>query len=177
MNIWKDVNPGKDAPKIINVIIEIPKGSRNKYELDKDSGLIKLDRVLYSPFHFVFDYGFVPQSYWEDDDPLDVMVLVNEPTVPGCLVTARPIGVMEMIDGGDKDHKILAVPVKDPRFDHIKDLKDVGEHMLKEISHFFEHYKDLQNKKVEVKGWQGKEEAEKVILKSIKMYKDKFSKG
>ena len=174
LNIWHDISPGKNVPSTFNVIIEITKGSRNKFELDKETGLIKLDRVLFSPFYYPFDYGFVPQTYWEDGDPLDVMVLVHEPTIPGCLVEVRPVGMMEMIDGGESDTKILAVPVGDPRFDHIKDVTDNGQHILKEIQHLFERYKDLQGKTVEVKGWKSKKEAEKCILEGVKLYKEKF---
>ena len=176
VNAWHDVSPGDKLPEEFNAIIETPKGSRNKYELDKESGLIKFDRALYSTFVYPTDYGFVPQSYWEDGDPLDVMVIVADPTVPGCLIKVRPVGVLHMIDSGEADDKIIAVPVKDPRFEHIKDLKDLGEHFQKEVSHFFEHYKDLQGKKVTANKWGSKAEALKTIKKGIQLYKEKFGK-
>lgn len=153
-----------------NVIVECPKGSRVKYEVDKETGLVEFDRVLYSPMHYNTNYGFVPQTLWEDGDPLDVMVLSEEALVPGCLVKCRPLGYLEMIDGGDSDIKVLAVPVKDPRFEHMKSLDDVAPHMLKEISHFFKVYKDLQNKKVEVGEWIGIGDTIKSIQKSFDLY-------
>ena len=173
-NLWHDIKRGvKDE---FNVIIEIPKGSRIKYELDKETGLISFDRVLYSPMHYPCDYGFVPQTLWEDGDPLDVLLLTQEPLVPGCLVKARPVGVLDMVDGGEGDAKILAVPVSDPRFSNIKELEDVTPHMLKEIKHFFSVYKDLQNKKVEVGEWSGRTDAENSVEKSFKLYDEKYSK-
>ena len=173
-NVWKEVSPGEDAPKVVNVFIEIPKGHRNKYEYDKKTGLIKLDRVLYSPFHYPYDYGFIPRTYCEDGDPLDAFVIMDEPTYPGVLIEARPIGMLEMIDSGDKDEKIICVPAEDPRFKDIKDIKDIPEHILKEIAHFFEHYKDLQGKKTEIIGWKGAEDAKKKILEAIELYKKEF---
>lgn len=175
-NVWHDVSPGEKVPDEFRVIIEITKGSRNKYELDKKSGLIILDRVLYSPFHYPFDYGFIPQTLWEDGDPVDVMLLVHEPTIPGCIVEARPIGLLVMTDSGESDEKVLAVPVNDPRFNHVKDVDDIGSHLKKEIAHFFEHYKDLQGKKVDVKGWKSRAEALTVIKKGLKKYQDELVK-
>ena len=154
----------------MNVIIEIPMGSRVKYELDKDTGLIKFDRVLYSPMHYPANYGFVPQTLWDDGDPLDVLVLGYEPLVPGCLVEVRPIGVLDMIDGGDGDAKVLAVPVSDPRYKEVKDITDVEPHTLLEIKHFFTVYKDLQKKKVEVGEWRNSAEAKKDFAKSVELY-------
>ncbi len=176
VNVWKDLSAGKKVPEEFTAVIETPMGSRNKYELEKESGAIMLDRVLYSPFHYPFDYGFIPQSYWDDGDPLDVALIVHDATIPGCIVNARPIGVMYMIDSGDNDEKIIAVPVNDPRFSHFKDIDDVGEHFKKEVAHFFEHYKDLQGKKVEVKKWGNKAEAMKLITRGLKLYQDKFNK-
>ncbi len=173
-NLWHDID--RENSKEFNVIIEIPKGSRIKYELDKKTGLIKFDRVLYSPMHYPGDYGFIPQSLWEDGDPFDVLVLTREPLVPGCLVKCRAVGVLDMIDGGEGDAKVLAVPITDPRFNHILDLKNVNPHILKEIKHFFSVYKELQNKEVEVGDWRDKKEAIKDIEKSFKLYDQKFKK-
>lgn len=169
MNLLTDIPYG--SPEELNVIIEIPKLSRIKYELDKDTGLIHVDRVLYSPMHYPANYGFVPQTLWDDGDPLDVLVMSHEPFVPGCLVKARPIGVMEMTDDGDSDAKVLAVPVKDPRFKQIKNISDIDSHTLAEIKHFFKVYKDLQEKEVVVAEWRDKDEAIKDIEKSIEQYK------
>jgi inorganic pyrophosphatase len=146
MNLLHDIAPGTSEE--MNVIIEIPRGSMNKYEIDKETGLIMLDRVLHTAQQYPFDYGFVPQTLWDDGDALDVVLLTTQPLAPGILVHARPIAVLPMIDGGDKDEKILAVPASDPRFADIKDLSDVNKHTLKEISHFFLTYKQLQKKEV-----------------------------
>lgn len=164
---------GKKSPNTVNVIIEIPKDSQNKYEFDKESGAIKLDRVLYSPMHYPADYGFIPETHCEDGDPLDALVLGGDPLIPGCLVEARPIGLLKMIDGGKEDFKILAVQVKNPRFDNVKNIEDIEaihEHSLKEIAHFFQSYKDLENKKVEILGWEGVEKAKEEIIKSSREY-------
>ncbi len=174
MNLWHDV-PSGDS-KNLNVIIEVPKESRVKYELDKETGLIKFDRVLYSPMHYPTNYGFVPQTLWEDGDPLDVLVIAHEPLVPGSLITVRPIGVLDMNDSGEDDAKILSVPVEDPRFMNTKDIKDLEPHTLEEIKHFFRVYKDLQKKDVIVGEWTGNGKAEEVINKSFDLYKEKYSK-
>lgn len=171
-NVWHDISPG--TAEKLNVIVEIPKLSRIKYELDKETGLIKFDRVLYSPMHYPANYGFVPQTLWEDGDPLDVLVLAHEPLIPGSLVEARPVGQLPMQDGGEDDVKILAVPVKDPRFNSIKDISHVEPHLLKEIKHFFEVYKDLQDKEVIVGEWEDTKAAHASIEKSFKDYKQKY---
>ncbi|HEV8677249.1 MAG TPA: inorganic diphosphatase [Candidatus Paceibacterota bacterium] len=178
MNLWHDVPLGEDAPNEINVIIEIPKGSANKYEIDKETGLIKLDRANYSSAPYPFDYGFAPQTLWEDNDPLDVVVLATFPLHPGILVTVRPVAVMEMIDGGESDYKVIAVPVEDKRWDDVNDLADINKHSLKEFQHFFETYKMLKGKPapVEIKGIKGKADAIEAIKKSIALYGEKFSK-
>lgn len=174
MNLWHDIPYGdKDG---LNVIVEIPKLSRVKYELDKATGLIKYDRVLYSPMHYPANYGFVPQTLWEDGDPLDVLVLGDEPLVPGCIVEARPIGVLDMVDGGEGDAKVLAVPTSDPRWKNTKDISDLEPHLLDEIKHFFTVYKDLQMKKVEVGNWSGRKEAERAVEKSIELYQKEYNK-
>jgi inorganic pyrophosphatase len=172
-NLWHQIPAG--TPEEINVITESPKLSRVKYELDKETGLIIVDRVLYSPMHYPANYGFVPQTLWDDGDPLDVLVISHEPFVPASLVKARPIGVLEMIDDGDSDAKVLAVPVKDPRFKQTNNLTDVEPHILEEIQHFFKVYKDLQKKEVKVGEWSDREEALKTIEKSLTQYQEKYS--
>lgn len=162
---------GDKAPEQFNVIIEIPRGSSNKYELDKETGLIKLDRVMYSPVYYPLDYGFLPQTHWHDGDPLDALVLTTHPLLPGVLVEVRPVGVLEMKDDGDRDEKIVAVAVRDPRMDEYHDIKDIGEHLRKEIAHFYEVYKQLQGKHVEVLAWKGKEDAKKVVKEGVELYK------
>jgi len=176
MNLWHDISVGKNSPKIINAIIECPKGSKNKYELDKATSLIKLDRAMKTSQDYPFDYGFVPQTLWEDGDPLDIIVLTTYPLSPGILLEARPVGVMRMIDCGEGDDKIIAVPESDPRWDNITDIKDVNPHMLKEFKHFFETYKTIEDKKVVINGFQGKKMALKAIEKGRKIYKKKFGK-
>lgn len=169
MNLWHEINPG--TKEAMNVIVEIPKGSNNKYEIDKKTGLIALDRAMHTAQSYPFDYGFVPQSLWHDGDALDVVLLTTYPLAPGILVRARPVGIMRMVDGGEADEKIIAVPMDDPRFDAIKDLKDVNKHTLLEIEHFFITYKKLQNKEVQVNGFEGKEAAEKAFAESLEIYK------
>ena len=173
MNILHDIAPG--TKEKMNVIIEIPKNSMNKYEIDKETGLIALDRVLHTAQSYPFDYGFVPQTLWDDGDALDVIVLTTQPLMPGILVHARPIGVLPMVDGGERDEKVLAVPANDPRFNDIQDLSDVNKHTLKEISHFFLTYKQLQNKEVTLSDWEGKEAAQAAFERGCKMYIDKKS--
>lgn len=173
-DLWHDID--RKASDKFNVIVECPKGSRVKYEVDKKTGLIMYDRVLYSPMHYSYNYGFVPQTLWEDGDPIDVLILNEEPIVPGALVVCRPIGVLDMIDGGEGDAKVLAVPVKDPRCDHIKDLDDVSPHVLKEIQEFFKVYKNLQKKEVKVGDWENKAAAIRDIEKSFELYDSKFKK-
>lgn len=176
MNLWHDLDLGEKAPDEFNVIIEIPKWSKNKYEIDKKTGLIKLDRAMKTAQDYPFDYGFAPQTLWEDDDPLDVVVLTTYPLSPGILVVVRPIGVMRMIDDGEGDDKIISVPVEDPRWDKVKDLKDIGDYTPKEIQHFFETYKQIDNKKVEVNGFEGREAAIEAVKKSVEIYKNKYPK-
>lgn len=175
MNLWHDLELGEKVPEEFNVIIEIPKWSKNKYEIDKKTGLIKLDRAMKTAQDYPFDYGFAPQTLWEDDDPLDVVVLTTYPLAPGILVEVRPIAVMRMIDDGEGDDKIIAVPVSDPRWDKVKDLSDLNEYTPKEIQHFFETYKQIENKKVEIKGFEGRESAIEAVKKSIELYKNKYA--
>lgn len=176
MNLWHDVSVGKDVPNSVNCIIEIPKGSFNKYEIDKETGLIALDRANYSHAPYPFDYGFAPQTLWDDGDALDFIVLTTFPLNPGILVKVRPVAVMDMTDSGESDYKVIAVPVEDKRWDDIQDLKDLNKHMLKEFQHFFETYKQLKGKPAEVKinGIMGKDEATKAVARSIELYAEKF---
>ncbi len=178
MNLWHDVPRGKNAPNEVNVIIEIPKGSYNKYEIDKETGLIALDRVNYSSAPYPFDYGYVPQTLWDDGDALDVIVLTTYPLNVGIQVAVRPVGIMEMIDSGDSDYKVIAVPANDKRFDHVQDIADVNPHSLKEFSHFWETYKILKGKGdvVTVNAVKGKAEAMAAVEKSIEMYNEKYAK-
>ncbi|MFZ2556038.1 MAG: inorganic diphosphatase [Minisyncoccia bacterium] len=178
MNLWHDIPLGEDAPNEINVIIEVPKGSPNKYEIDKETGLIKLDRANYSAATFPSEYGFAPQTLWEDGDALDVVVLATFPIPTGILVKVRPVAIMEMIDTGESDYKVIAVPVDDKRWEDVHDLADINKHTLKEVQHFFETYKALKGKPalVEVKGFKGKREALEAVTKSVELYKAKFGK-
>ncbi len=176
MNLLHDISLGTKVPEEINVIIEIPKGSHNKYEINKENSLVELDRANYSDAAYPFDYGFAPQTLWDDGDALDVLVLTTYPLLPLTLVKVRPVGVMEMIDEGESDHKIVAVPVKDKRWEDVKDLEDLNKHTLKEIMHFFETYKALKGGEVVVSGFKGKTEAYAAIEKSIELYKKEFNK-
>jgi inorganic pyrophosphatase len=170
MNLLHDIEPGTKSE--MNVIIEIPKGSMNKYEIDKKTGLIALDRVSHTTQAFPVDYGFVPQTLWDDGDALDVIVLTTFPLNPGILVRVRPVAIMHMIDSGEGDDKVIAVPVGDPRWKEVQDLADVNKHTLKEIEHFYSTYKKLQNKEVTINGFDGKEAAEAAFEKARKMYDD-----
>lgn len=168
MNLLHDIEPGSRDE--MNVIIEIPRGSKNKYEIDKATGLIALDRAMHTSQDYPFDYGFVPRTLWDDGDALDVLVLTTYPLAPGILVRVRPVAVMDMIDGGESDNKVIAVPVDDPRWNEVKDLADINKHTVKEIEHFFSTYKKIQNKEVAVNGFRGAEEAKKDYDKAIAMY-------
>ena len=148
---------GENAPELFNTVIEIPRGSTNKYEVDAETGIIKLDRVLYSPLFYPFDYGYIPQTHYIDGDPLDVLVLLSHPTFPGCVVEAAPIGVMKMTDDKGPDEKILCVATKDPRYGYRRSVKELNDHTTKEIQHFFEVYKQLEEKAVEIHGWEDRD--------------------
>ncbi|HEC30647.1 MAG TPA: inorganic diphosphatase [Candidatus Yonathbacteria bacterium] len=176
MNLLHDISSGDKTPEEINVIIEIPKGSKNKYEIDKKTGLIALDRAMHTAQDYPFDYGFVPQTLWDDNDALDVIVLATYPLAPGILVRARPVAIMGMIDGGELDDKVIAVPIDDPRWSEVVDLDDINKHTLKEIDHFFSTYKKIQNKEVETKGFKGKKEAQDAILRGAQLYAEEFGK-
>lgn len=163
---------GEKPPELVNVVVEIPKGSHNKYEFDEKWGVIRLDRVLHSPVFYPTDYGFIPETRSEDGDHLDVLVLISEPVFPGCVVPVRPVGVMYMEDQMEKDEKIIAVATGDPLHSHIHNIEQVDEFFKKEVHHFFEIYKQLENKKVVVHRWHGKELAHKIIMDSMKRYAD-----
>lgn len=155
----------------IDVVIEIPKGSRNKYEYDVETGRFVLDRMLFSAMHYPADYGFIPETLAEDGDPMDVLVLVGEATFPGCTIRAHPVGVFEMRDEKGPDAKILSVPISDPQWNWVKTLDDVPVQLLREITHFFQVYKDLEDKKTEVGGWKDQDVAWQLIHDSIERYK------
>ncbi len=170
MNLLHDLPSGNENE--INVIIEIPKGSKNKYEIDKTTGIIALDRPAHTAQDFPFDYGFVPQTLWDDGDALDVTVLTTFPLAPGILVRVRPVGILSMVDDGEADDKLIAVPVSDPRFADIKDLGDINKHTLKEMEHFYATYKKLQNKEVKVTGFGDREKALAAFRRAKKLYSD-----
>ncbi len=171
MNLLHDIKPG--TAEEMNVIIEIPKFSKNKYEIDKETGIIALDRVMHSAQDYPFDYGFVPQTLYDDGDALDVVLLTTYPLFPGILVKARPVAIMEMIDGGERDDKVIAVPVDDPRFDDVKDITDLNKHFIKEATHFFETYKKVQMKEVKLGPWHGAAQAKEAFARSCEMYNAK----
>jgi inorganic pyrophosphatase len=173
---WHEVSIGENPPELVNSIIEIPKGSRAKYEIDKDSGLIKLDRVIYASMYFPLNYGFIPQTLGEDLDPLDIVVLTQVTVVPLCLIPSKVIGVMRMIDRGQADDKIIAVATQDASVSHINRVEELPEYFKVELKHFFENYKSLENKKVVVDEFQSKEKATQVIEESIQFYKKEFRK-
>lgn len=173
---WHGAHYGKKAPERVNGLIEISQGSRSKYEIDKDTGLLRLDRVIYSSFMYPVNYGFIPQTLGQDGDPLDILVLCSQPIQPLCLVEATVIGNMQMIDQGERDDKIIAVASNDPMVKHIKDVSEMPEHFFNELKQYFEQYKVLENKVVEIDKFQSKEEAYLVINEAIDYYKEKFNK-
>jgi inorganic pyrophosphatase len=165
-----EADPGSETPKIVRMVVEIPRDSSNKYEFDPSLKLFKLARTLYSPLHYPGDYGFIPGTIAEDNEPLDILCLVNSPSFTGCLTYVRPLAVLEMVDGSSLDHKILAVPGRDPRHNETRELDDVSEHVQREIVHFFSIYKELEGKTMMMKGWQGITEAYSVINQSRERY-------
>lgn len=175
-NPWHNVSPGDNIPNIVNGIIEIPTGSRAKYELDKKSGLLQLDRVLYSSVYYPANYGFIPQTFCEDKDPLDILVLAQIKVVPLCIVPAKIIGVMRMLDNGEADDKLIAVAAGDPSVNHINDISELPGHFISELRNFFEDYKKLENKTVVVEEFFDRNTAMAILLDSLKMYKDTFKK-
>ena len=173
---WHGASHGEEAPEIVNAMIEIPQGSRSKYEIDKKTGLLKLDRIIYSSFHYPVNYGFIPQTLGKDGDPLDILVMCSEAIQPLCLVEALVIGNMQMIDQDLIDDKIIAVAVNDPTVNYIRSLEEVPPHIFKVLKNYFEQYKVLENKKVEINDFQEKEKAFEIINESIEFYKETFQK-
>ena len=171
---WHGVSPGTNAPRVVNAVIEISQGSRAKYEIDKESGLLKLDRIIYSSFYYPCNYGFIPQTYGEDKDPLDVLVITTLPVQPMCLMSAKVLGVMQMIDGGDADDKIIAVAAHDPGVNHYNNMEELPKHFFSELRHFFEEYKKLENKTVVVEEFGDKHAALKIIEDGIQLYNETF---
>lgn len=174
MHPWHKVSPGEKAPEIVNAIIEVPKGSKAKYELDKKSGLIFLDRILFSSVHYPANYGFIPKSLGEDHDPLDILVLGQVAVVPLCVLRAKPIGVMKMLDQGEADDKIIAVHCDDPEYSHYNSIDELSPHRMVEVRRFFEDYKVLENKTVKVDGFLGPKDAHTIIREAFKLYSTKF---
>ena len=176
MNIWHDMDPKQITPTSFSAVIEIPKGSKCKYELDKFTGLLRLDRVLYTSTHYPANYGFIPRTYADDGDPLDVLVLGSEPIYPMTLVSVYPIGVMRMIDGGSLDDKIIAIAENDPNYNKIRSIDELPAHIFDEMMHFFRVYKQLENKQTDIKELYDREEAEKIVAECIDNYVNKFCK-
>ncbi len=158
-----DIDPGPESPEVVRAIIEIPQNSANKYEYDGTLGVFRMDRALYSPMHYPGDYGFIPGTLAEDNDPLDVLVLVQQPSFPGCLIEVRPVGILNMVDNHEHDQKVLAVPTKNPRYDQIHTMDQIFSHVKREIEHFFTIYKELEGKMTKMEGWGGPREARKAI--------------
>ncbi|HEV2833109.1 MAG TPA: inorganic diphosphatase [Hanamia sp.] len=173
---WHGAHYGEQAPKIVNALIEIPQGSKSKYEIDKKTGLLKLDRVIYSSFHYPVNYGFIPQTLGKDGDPLDILVMCSEAIQPLCLVEALVIGNMQMIDTNLIDDKIIAIATKDPGVNYITSLDEVPQHFFSVLKNYFEQYKVLENKEVKINDFQDKERAFEIINESIEFYKETFPK-
>lgn len=172
---WHGASYGSKIPEYVNAMIEIPQGSRTKYEIDKETGLLKLDRVIYSSFHYPVNYGFIPQTLGLDNDPLDILVLCSQSIQPLCLVQATVIGNMQMIDSGEEDDKIIAVATKDPSVNHYTDINDLPHHFINELRNYFEQYKVLENKEVKIDAFQSKAEAYNIIHAAIELYQQKFA--
>ncbi|MCE5245922.1 inorganic diphosphatase [bacterium] len=176
MNPWHDVSPGDQVPEIVTAVIEIPRGCSVKYELDKTTGMIRVDRILFSAVHYPANYGFIPQTYCEDNDPLDILVLGQATVVPLSLMRARPIGLMRMTDHGQPDDKIIAVHVDDPEVSDIYSLEQLQQHKLRELRRFFEDYKQLEGKEVHVHDFLDPAEARAVVRKDLELYNQKIRK-
>jgi inorganic pyrophosphatase len=172
VNRLYDIDPGPDSPEIVRMIVEIPQHSANKYEYDGELGVFRLDRALYSPLHYPGDYGFIPGTLAEDGDPLDVLVLVQQPSYPGVMIEVRPVGVLNMVDSSEKDQKVLAVPNRNPRYDQIHTMDQIFAHVKREIEHFFSIYKELEGKVTTMDGWGGPREARKAIQECRHRYLD-----
>jgi inorganic pyrophosphatase len=173
MHPWHDIDPGNEAPAIVKSIIEIPKGSKGKYELDKESGLLRLDRVLFSSVHYPANYGFIPQTYCDDHDPLDILVICSIDVIPMCIIRAKVIGAMEMVDGNERDDKIIAVAEHDMSVNYLNDLSELPPHTLVELKRFFEDYKMLEHKDVIVEQFLSREKAYSIVMESINLYQEK----
>ncbi|MFY7879816.1 MAG: inorganic diphosphatase [Lacibacter sp.] len=171
---WHGASYGSKAPEQVQALIEIPQGSRSKYEIDKETGLLRLDRIIFSSFIYPVNYGFIPQTLGQDGDPLDILVICSQPIQPLCLVEATVIGNMQMIDQGQMDDKIIAVASNDPTVKHIKDIDELPEHFFNELKHYFEEYKVLENKVVEIDNFQNKTEAFRIIQDAITFYKETY---
>lgn len=177
MNIWHDINPKRIKPDDFMAVIEITKGGKTKYELDKETGLLRLDRVLYTSTHYPANYGFIPRTYANDNDPLDVLVLCSENIIPLSLVRCYPIGVISMDDTGAADEKIIAIPFDDPTYNNYRDISDLPEHIFKEMEHFFAVYKQLEDaKSTDIGSVKNREEANKIIIHSLDRYVNDFCK-
>ena len=174
MNIWHDIDPSRVLPGDFEVVIEISKGSKTKYELDKDTGLLKLDRVLYTSTHYPANYGFIPRTYAADNDPLDALVLCSEKILPLTLVRCYPIGVITMVDNNENDEKIIAIPYSDPTYNGYTDITQLPKHLFNEMAHFFRVYKALENKETAVEEVQGVKIANRIIISALSAYKEKF---
>lgn len=181
VDLWRDLETGPKPPDVVYAVIEIPKGSRNKYQLGevlvapgRRETYLRLEKVLSSPIYYATDYGIIPRTLWDSGRPVTVLVLMEEPTPPGCVVEVRPIGLLKVMDDGTRDDKVLAIPVKDPRFDDVNDLSDLPTHIPREIAHFFTFYKEMEGARVEVMGWGGVTDAKKAIAHSAKIYNEKF---
>lgn len=175
MNPWHDLSPGEEAPRVVTALVEIPQGSKTKFELDKESGLLKVDRVLYSSVHYPANYGFIPRTYCGDNDPLDILILGQAQVYPMSLMRARPVGCMRMLDQGEMDDKVIAVHEDDPEMAHVQSIKDLAPHQLKEIRNFFEIYKGLENKKVEVEGFLDVPQTLEIIREALALYQKEKS--
>jgi inorganic pyrophosphatase len=172
MNPWHEVELGEQAPEVFNAVIEIPIGSNVKYELDKNTGLLRVDRILFSAVHYPANYGFLPRTYCDDNDPLDVLVLGQVEVVPRCIMRAKAIGVMQMIDQNEEDDKIIAIHYDDPEYRDYKDISELPEYKLKSVRRFFEDYKALENKQVKVERFMGRFDAFNIIERSMRLYED-----
>jgi len=174
-NLWRELRTGPDCPEIVYAIVEIPKGARNKLEYNIESGVIVLNRVLFSSLHYPGDYGLIPQTFAEDGEPLDILIMTGEPTFPGCVIQARPVGIFRMLDGGLQDDKVLAVPATDPLFADYRDLGDVPPHFLREAAHFFEVYKDLEGVRGKPIGWEDAAAAKREIERAVGIFGARFA--
>ena len=175
-NIWHDINPKRITPEDYMCVIEISKGSKNKYELDKETGLLKLDRILYTSTHYPANYGFIPRTFGDDQDPLDVLLLCSEPVAPMTLVHAYPIGIISMLDNGRRDEKIISIPFDDPTYNVYHDISELPSHIFDEMKHFFSVYKALEGKETVVNEESGRDRAIEVVQQAINSYIDRFCK-